>query len=330
MPTKFYSTPTEVFRSYGFAAVIWANHLLRSSIAAMASTAELLHREQNLHWLEDRISEPLAEVFRLQGADELQEAERRYLPDPSRRTAAVVLAASRGPELGQLTEKIPKAMVTIAGKPLLAHIAEAYQRRHPRSDGRPRLQNGERQRSAHPLRGEPRLRNHRRTGLAGEGTGTHHGPAVGHRLLRRRAVSQVYSRVAGRAGRAIRDCRRHALARKHNRHRHADYVCCSVPSKGRQNYFSRVDLVEMSERLGPDQIDGEWMGFLKISAAGLPTLREILAELLDQPANLTATMSLLVNELLRRGHGVRVLYMTGHWLDVDSLEDVIAAAEVVR
>ena len=127
VPTKFYSTPTEVFRSYGFAAVIWANHLLRSSIAAMASTAELLHREQNLRSLEDRIA-PLAEVFRLQGADELQEAERRYLPDPSRRTAAVVLAASRGPELGQLTEKIPKAMVTIAGKPLLAHIAEAYQR----------------------------------------------------------------------------------------------------------------------------------------------------------------------------------------------------------
>lgn len=49
VPTKFYSTPTEVFRSYGFAAVIWANHLLRSSIAAMASTAELLQREQNLH-----------------------------------------------------------------------------------------------------------------------------------------------------------------------------------------------------------------------------------------------------------------------------------------
>lgn len=32
-----------------------------------------------------------------------------------------------------------------------------------------------------------------------------------------------------------------------------------------------------------------------------------------------------VDELVRRGHSVRVVYTTGHWLDVDSLEDVLAA-----
>ena len=32
VPTKYYATPTEVFRDYGFSVVIWANHLMRASI----------------------------------------------------------------------------------------------------------------------------------------------------------------------------------------------------------------------------------------------------------------------------------------------------------
>src|SRR5205807_3111938 len=30
VPTKYYATPTDVFRKYGISAVIWANHLMRS------------------------------------------------------------------------------------------------------------------------------------------------------------------------------------------------------------------------------------------------------------------------------------------------------------
>ena len=32
-----------------------------------------------------------------------------------------------------------------------------------------------------------------------------------------------------------------------------------------------------------------------------------------------------VNALIGRGHRVRVVYTTGHWLDVDSLDDILAA-----
>ena len=35
----------------------------------------------------------------------------------------------------------------------------------------------------------------------------------------------------------------------------------------------------------------------------------------------------LLAELTRRGERIRVIYTTGHWLDVDSLEDVLAASE---
>jgi phosphoenolpyruvate phosphomutase len=78
-PTKYYTTPTDVFRKHGFSAVIWANHLLRSSIAAMQRTAQEIFADQTLLRVEERVA-PLAEVFRLQGESELAEAEKRYLP----------------------------------------------------------------------------------------------------------------------------------------------------------------------------------------------------------------------------------------------------------
>ncbi|MCZ6774450.1 MAG: phosphoenolpyruvate mutase, partial [Proteobacteria bacterium] len=79
VPTKYYATPTEVFEDAGFSLVIWANHLLRASISAMQRTAKQIHGEQNLMSIEDNVA-GVDEVFRLQGAEELKEAETRYLP----------------------------------------------------------------------------------------------------------------------------------------------------------------------------------------------------------------------------------------------------------
>jgi phosphoenolpyruvate phosphomutase len=79
VPTMYYRTPTEVFIEAGVRLVIWANHLLRSSITAMQGTAATLFREQSLLSIEHEIV-PVKEVFRLQNADELKEAELRYLP----------------------------------------------------------------------------------------------------------------------------------------------------------------------------------------------------------------------------------------------------------
>ena len=79
VPTKYYSTPTQVFAEAGVRVVIWANHLLRSSISAMQRTASRIYQEQSLLSVEHEIA-PLQEVFRLQNADELRAAELLYLP----------------------------------------------------------------------------------------------------------------------------------------------------------------------------------------------------------------------------------------------------------
>jgi phosphoenolpyruvate phosphomutase len=79
VPTKYYTTPTEVFRESGISAVIWANHLIRSAVLYEKKIAEQIFKEQSLLNAENFIA-PVSEIFRLQGYDELNEAEKRYLP----------------------------------------------------------------------------------------------------------------------------------------------------------------------------------------------------------------------------------------------------------
>jgi len=88
VPTKYHRTPTEVFRAHRFAAVIWANHMMRACLAAMQQVAARIAADQCLHAIEPLVA-PLSEVFRLQRMDELNEAERRYTTpaSPLRRSA---------------------------------------------------------------------------------------------------------------------------------------------------------------------------------------------------------------------------------------------------
>ena len=80
VPTMYYDTPTRVFEDAGVSMVIWANHLLRASVAAMQSAARRIFAARSVEPLEAEIV-PVREIFRLQDADELARAEKRYLPD---------------------------------------------------------------------------------------------------------------------------------------------------------------------------------------------------------------------------------------------------------
>jgi phosphoenolpyruvate phosphomutase len=79
VPTKYYKTPTQIFRDFHISLIIWANHLMRSAISAMQRTALEIYEMQSLVDVEGRIA-TLAEVFELQDADELQQAEKKYFP----------------------------------------------------------------------------------------------------------------------------------------------------------------------------------------------------------------------------------------------------------
>src|SRR5258707_1770706 len=127
VPTRYYSTPTDVFRQAGISTVIWANHLVRSAASAMQSVAKEIFESQTLVSVEDRIVS-VNEIFRLQDADEYSAAERIYLSNSTAPRAAVVLAASRGTGLETMTKDRPKVMLPIAGKPLLRWLVDGFKK----------------------------------------------------------------------------------------------------------------------------------------------------------------------------------------------------------
>ena len=67
------------------------------------------------------------------------------------------------------------------------------------------------------------------------------------------------------------------------------------------------------------------MGFLKVSPDATKLITGIIVELLAKPANREANISQLLQELLKRQYPIRVLYTAGHWLDINSLDDLVQA-----
>ncbi|MFA5161651.1 MAG: phosphoenolpyruvate mutase [Elusimicrobiales bacterium] len=79
VPTKYWRTPPEEFAAMDISAVIWANHLMRASVAAMRKAAQRIFSDNSVAALEGEIA-PLDEIFALQNAAELMEAEDKYFP----------------------------------------------------------------------------------------------------------------------------------------------------------------------------------------------------------------------------------------------------------
>lgn len=326
VPTKYYATPTDVLRDNGFSIAIWANHLMRSAITSMQNVAQALAAEQNLLVIEDRIA-PVAEVFRLQGAAQLEEDEKRYLPQHERGTRAIVLAASRGKELGRLTRDVPKAMVEIRGQPLLAHIVSAYNavgikhitvvrgyKKHAVTlpnvhyvDNDDYLTTGELDSFAKALLSDQ------------DDKGdliVSYGDVLSHKY-----VIQILTEMSDDFVIAVDTDWQESV----NRHRAADYVQCSTPHS-RRAFYDTISLTRIDEEMLPQEIHGEWMGFLKVGREALPRLRHCMEDLSRETGTRSAKLLRLLNELVARGESIRVVYTTGHWLDVDSVEDVVAAS----
>jgi len=325
VPTKYYSTPTDVFREAGFSVAIWANHLLRAAIVAMRDTAETLHREQSLVSIEDRVA-PVKEIFRLQGASELQEAEERYLPQQGEEARVIVLAASRGAALGELTADRPKAMVEVQGKPLLSHIIGAYNASGIKRICVVRGYAAE----AVDLQGVAYVDNPDYANT-GELVSLHRALeaddddsrdlyiSFGDVIFKRYILESLAEHDEDFAIAVDTDWRESV-----NRGRAADYVSCSEPHS-RRAFTSRVLLQTAGEELSDTDIHGEWTGVMRVRAKALPALRQGVGEMASDPANAKAKLHHLLARLAADGEEIRAVYTTGHWLDVDSVEDVIAA-----
>jgi phosphoenolpyruvate phosphomutase len=325
VPTKYYSTPTSVFREAGISLVIWANHLIRSAVEAMQETARQVFVEETLVAVEDRIAS-VKEIFRLQGADELAAAERRYFLDTRRNPCAIILAASRGDGLADLTDDRPKVMLPINGKPLLSRLIERCKKQHIdtiaviagyKADtidaGGIELVLNERYATTGEL-GSLTCATH----LFRDDMVILYGDLIFRSYVLRGLIE------SDRELTVVVDSQYDAQAASGA----PDYAYCSSPDD-RSLWGQDVLLTGLSPTPTSDgrKADGRWIGMLRTRARGRQWISDGLAALAQRPDFDTLGMRDLLNWIIAQGHPIRVIYIHGHWLDVNSLHDLAQAGE---
>ncbi len=85
-------------------------------------------------------------------------------------------------------------------------------------------------------------------------------------------------------------------------------------------------LVQMSTAIVEEQVHGEWIGLLKMTGEGVAQLRELAQSAHDADRLRTMRMADVFDLLIANGKDVEVVYVRGHWLDVDDMHDVVAAS----
>ncbi|PHM56801.1 phosphoenolpyruvate mutase [Xenorhabdus sp. KK7.4] len=77
VPTKYYNTKYSEFVDHGINNLIWANHLIRSSIYSMKKTAETIYNDKSLINVEHNIS-TLDELFNLTNERNMKKLNKLY------------------------------------------------------------------------------------------------------------------------------------------------------------------------------------------------------------------------------------------------------------
>jgi phosphoenolpyruvate phosphomutase len=337
VPTRYYSTPTEVFRQAGISTVIWANHLVRSAATAMQSVAKEIHDSETLVNIEDRIV-PVDEIFRLQDAEEYAAAERQYLAAGTAGGSAIVLAATRGRGLEPITVDRPKVMLPIAGKPLLRWLVDGF-KKHNINDitvvggyhaeaidtADIKLAVNERYADTDELTS---------LGCAVHSLESDTIISYGDILFRSYVLRDLvdskadFTVVVDSLGSAPGDRTIRDLA-----------YCSRGDDRGL--FGTRVLLERVTSKadaatgprdpaLLPAPPQGQWIGLLKVGVRGLARFKIVLERLRARPDFDRLDMPALLNELIADGAAVEVLYVHGHWRGVNDFDDLRRAVDFAR
>lgn len=320
VPTKYYATPTEVFEQTNISLVIWANHMIRTCITAMQATAAKIHQTRSLVESEGRIA-TVSEIFRLQGADELLEAEKRYARGGSHPVSSIVLAASRGQGMDELTQKRPKVMLPVAGVPMLRRQIDKFKKqginditvvagyRHDAIDvkGAEILVNEDWETT-----GELASLDCAMSKVSSD-TVIIYGDLLFrsymlHNLLDWDAEllvavdSSPLTNVIGNAN---------------------DLAWCSSPDN-RAMYQQKVTLSKVTPDLQSQgrQPDGRWIGMMRVTGQGGEHVRTAMAALKQRSDFNGLGIPDLLNQLVEDGHAPQVQYVNGHWMDINNLADL--------
>jgi len=321
VPTKYYSTPTDKFRALGINLVIWANHNLRTSIRAMQKVSKQIFEEQTLINVEDRIVK-VSEVFRLQGADELKDAEKKYLPATGKNVNAVILAASKGDNFAGLTDNLPKALLKVNGKSILESqietlnfvgvkdisIVRGFEKNKINFVNVSTIDNDNFSITTElyslylamdQINGDTLI-------------------SYGDIVFKSYVVSDLLNDSSDIV--LVADADYQFIGG------YKDFIQTDIPYS-KKTFFQKIELKKISSKLGATNISGEFIGIWKVNFHGAQTIRNCLEKLSKQKDFNTMRMSDLFNEILKE-HKIAVRFIKGSWLDVDSIVDLQKVGEL--
>ena len=331
VPTIYKEATAAELGEAGFRMVIYANHGLRSSIKAMREAFTRLAAEQKCAAVDDLVV-PLTDVYGLIGVDAMKQEERDYLPAGGKTVRAVVLAAGQSPELGELTEDRPKAMLDIKGKSILARQVEALNQVSVRDIAAVVGW----KREAVDL---PNLKTYVAEASSGEVDSLFKAAdeLTGHVVVTYGDIlydSALLERLLQTEGDLVLVVDRAEVPDRPKR----DLVETAAQPETEGRFLPGVDVVK---RIGVD-IDGasgEWIGMLMLSPEGAARFKahyEVLAKerpdgSLHQAANLhEASLTDFIQSLIDDGLEVRAIDTYKGWMEVDTFEDYRRAWGQVR
>lgn len=319
VPTKYYSTPTDAFRKAGIDLVIWANHMIRTSIEAMEKTSKAIFESESIADVEDKIA-GVNHVFELQGADELSRAQERYLTQQSN-VHAVVLAASRGNELHELTHDKPKAMINIGGKTLLERLLAGLKKS---GINKSTVIAGYKA-DAINIPGVTKCINEDydsgdelQTLICAQKKFNDDMLILYSDLLFREYILRDLIETEGEIVIAV-----DSALDNPNISGSPDYAYCSKDDD-HSPFMQDVTLIQVSSSDNTDnkKPSGYWIGMMRVRKQGREWIDAAFDELKSSSNFNKLTVPDLLNHLIKQGKPINVHYIDGHWLDVNSLDDI--------
>lgn len=331
VPTIYKDATVETLAEAGFKLIIYANHGLRSSIKAMRKVFARLIRDQRASAVDDLVV-PLPDVYALIGVDDMKQEEKSYLPAGGKKVRTVILAAGASPELGELTEDRPKAMLDIKGKSILARQVEAL--------------------NAAAIRDISAVIGWKREAVDLPNLKTYVADETGGELTSLMAAgSEIEGRTVILYGDILFD--RSLLERllqadgdivlvvdraETPDRPHRDLVITETPPETSGRFLLGADVVR---RIGVDIVGstGEWIGMLMLSPQGARHFREhydkLAATRPDEPLheakNLRdAALTDFLQSLIDAGVEVKAVDTYKGWMEVDTFEDYRRAWGQIR
>ena len=110
-----------------------------------------------------------------------------------------------------------------------------------------------------------------------------------------------------------------------------DYAYCSKDDD-RSPFMQDVTLTQLSSSAEATEKEpsGYWIGMMRVRKQGRQWIEAALTELKSAANFNELTLPDLLNHLIQQGKPIHVHYIDGHWLDVNSLDDIDRASDFTK